>query len=568
LHAQNELEYMVGVSVDRGGLHSLTTELEKLSCDLNTDVAKRSEDRIISKQLAAQEDKAAEESSTLSEAMMKTMSIQSHRVRIALEKLDAEKTTAVEEANAKLHSVTIQLEQLRSYLNTEAEERTRERIVSEALAEENTKAVEEANARSEAMIQTMSILSHELRTPLQVRIRQYCWSPLVAAACQSNSLYFPSSQGIVGLTSMALLDHEQKVSKGIPLDETAYENNCTIQASSQLLLSLINNMLDLRKMESGMMEKLQMECFDLAACIRLSQQYVKPLTMVSGVTLDLGPTITVGGNLGRGGFAMGAPLRVQQVLLNLIGNAVKYSSTCSLGTADVNTIEVNVRRSTVDEARQEAYAALCSSLDTEAYSPRDHVLESATATSPSCPVLIVDIRDHGDGIPVDEAHKLFAAFVMLKKHANKSSGFAQPTGSGLGLQLCSSMIEAMGGCIWANNCHSPEAAGAIGTDPSVTTEGGFGTRGCIFSFYLKCPHPDEVGLRLARELRGTRPEGKIKKLDVFLKRGRVDELRVLVVDDTLINIKVLCRMLKSLGLTKVRSATSAMKAMEVSTVVP
>jgi CheY-like chemotaxis protein len=50
--------------------------------------------------------------------------------------------------------------------------------------------------------------------------------------------------------------------------------------------------------------------------------------------------------------------------------------------------------------------------------------------------------------------------------------------------------------------------------------------------------------------------------------GRFDELRVLVVDDTVINIKVVCRMLNSLGLTKVRSATSAMKAMEVSTVVP
>jgi signal transduction histidine kinase len=367
---------------------------------------------------------------------------------------------------------------------------------------------------------------------------------------------------------MALLDHDQRFSKGIPVDQTAYGNNCTIQASSQLLLNLINNMLDLRKMESGMMENVQMECFDLSACIRLSQQYVRPLTMVSGVTLDLGPTLTAGANLGRGGFAMGTPLRVQQVLLNLIGNAVKYSSTCSFGTTDDNAIELNVRRSTVNQARQEAYEALCSSLDAEAHSTRDHGPECAKAASPSCPVLIVDIRDHGDGIPIDEAHKVFAEFVMLKKHVNKSSGFAQPAGSGLGLQLCSSMIEAMDGCIWANNCDSPAVAGAIGTEPGATTEGEHGTRGCIFSFYLKCPQPDEVPMRQSGEIVDTGVEEVTQKPGVVLNSGRVDELRVLVVDDTVINVKVLSRMLNSLGLKKVRSATSAMKAMEVRTVDP
>jgi hypothetical protein len=161
---------------------------------------------------------------------------------------------------------------------------------------------------------------------------------------------------------------------------------------------------------------------------------------------------------------------------------------------------------------------------------------------------------------------------MLKKHVNKSSGFAQPAGSGLGLQLCSTMIEAMDGCIWANNCDSPAAVGAIGTEPSATTEGEHGTRGCIFSFYLKCPHPEEVPLRLSGEIRDTGViEGLVttqKKPGAVLNRRRVGELRVLVVDDTMINLKVLSRMLDSLGLKKVRSATSAMKAMEVRTVDP
>jgi signal transduction histidine kinase len=196
---------MVGVSVDRGGLHSVTTEREQLSCDLNTE---RSQERIVSKRLAAKDDKVAEEANTLPKRMMQNMSSRSRRERMYLKTLDAEKTNAVEEINAKLHNVTTALEKLSCDFNREVEKRSHERICSKRLAAEQTKAaqeadirskammqtmsirsrrermyleiidaektnaVEEANARSETMIQTMSILSHELRTPLQVRIRQ------------------------------------------------------------------------------------------------------------------------------------------------------------------------------------------------------------------------------------------------------------------------------------------------------------------------------------------------------------------------------------------------------------
>jgi signal transduction histidine kinase len=248
----------------------------------------------------------------------------------------------------------------------------------------------------------------------------------VPTNCKVGSLYFLSSQGILGVTSMALLEYQQNLSKGAQVDETMYENICTIQASSQLLLTLINNMLDVRKMGSGMMESLQMEIFDLVSCIRLSERYIKQLTMVSGVTLDIGA-------VDRQRLVLGTPLRVQQVLINLIGNAVKYSSSSSFGTtAGVNKIDLSVRRSTVDEARQEAYEALCTSLNKKAYSPVEDVPGCTPTASRSWPAVIVDILDYGDGIPVDEAHKVFAEFIMLKKHVGETLGFAQPTGNGLG----------------------------------------------------------------------------------------------------------------------------------------
>jgi signal transduction histidine kinase len=434
------------------------------------------------------------------------------------------------------------------------------------MAQEAEQKSQEAEARSATMIQTMSMLSHDLRSPLQ---------------------------GIMGVTSLALHEFEDHSydeicfsMDGRTLDnsDTMYEYIYTIHSSSQLLLNFINNMMEIRKIQSGMMETLELECFDLGSCVDESAEYLAPLTRINGVTLNVWMRRTFGT---KSSLVMGTPLRVQQVLVNLIGNAVKYSSH-SAGDEDnlSRFVDVQVRRSTVQVARREAAGALCSTLDPSSSNPDPSPLDLINGLRSA---VIVDVRDRGDGIPVEEADNIFAEFKQLQKHTGQSSGFAQPTGSGLGLQLFGSIMAGMKGCLWANNCDD---------NRSLAASSGFGTRGCVFSFYLECPSDSE-----ARDFLGEKVEehniitqliqynetktkkegaaGSINKRsshnpmkrrslltplqqETLLAPARLGALRALVVDDILINVKVLCRMLNVLGIVHVRSACNPVQALEVS----
>jgi signal transduction histidine kinase/PAS domain-containing protein len=435
---------------------------------------------------------------------------------------------------------------------------------------------QEAEARSAAMVQTMSMLSHDLRSPLQ---------------------------GIMGMTSLALHEFEDHSydesfscmharARALEIRELMYEYITTIHSSSQLLLNFINNMLDIRKIQSGMMEKLELECFDLGGCVDESAEYLAPLTRINDVTLNV--------RMGRSSrtklsLVMGTPLRVQQVLVNLIGNAVKYSSHSGDEDKVSKFVDIQVRRSTVQIARREAAGALCSTLDPSSSNSDTSTLDFMNGQRS---VLIVDVRDRGDGIPVEEAGNIFAEFKQLQKHTGQSSGFAQPTGSGLGLQLCGSMMASMNGCLWANNCDDPRRSLAASNE-SLAASSELGAPGCVFSFYLECPSANEARVFLGDEVEEHKiitqlilhnetmakkkegVPGSITKRSnhnpmkgrslltpleqaALLAPARLGAIRALVVDDIIINVKVLCRMLNVLGIVHVRSACSPVHALEVS----
>jgi hypothetical protein len=80
------------------------------------------------------------------------------------------------------------------------------------------------------------------------------------------------------------------------------------------------------------------------------------------------------------------------------------------------------------------------------------------------------------------------------------------------------MIEQMDGCVWVNNCDSPQAAAAIGTGPGVMAEEKHDPQGCIFSFFLKCPGPNEVALFLSTESRNTGVVEEKEEADVVPER--------------------------------------------------
>ena len=382
-------------------------------------------------------------------------------------------------------------------------------------------------------------------------------------------------------------------------DDRIEENLYTIQASSQLLLTLINNLLDVRKIDAGMMddESFALECIDLKGTIQQCVDTLKPLATLSDVKLKIGTDVVMAGKNGRTygdrfWLVKGGTLLVQQVLINLVGNAIKYSGLAlTANVGDSTRLDVTVREATLEEAYREAMDALCTSAD--------RGREEYTKDERRKKVLIVDVRDRGNGIPLDEAHKVFGAFMMLKRHRSNSlgsHGFAQPTGSGLGLQLCTRIMDRMNGCVWGNNCDSPKAAGALNSGVGSQQAAAVDTRGCVFSFYLECPTSEEerdymrsVAFDGGSACSGRKPINSIQLPDSIptvpsdssLNASSGDgawkhlnnrpyflppdlaTVRVFVIDDVVINGKVICKMLHRLGFRDVHCFTSGLRALEV-----
>lgn len=103
---------------------------------------------------------------------------------------ELEYTVGVSVNQEELHTIMAELQQLNFDRNTEVEQRFRELVLSDKLDAKKTKAAEEADARSDAMIQTMSILSHELGTPLQVCRRQCRPEPSNVSPRTAKSAHF------------------------------------------------------------------------------------------------------------------------------------------------------------------------------------------------------------------------------------------------------------------------------------------------------------------------------------------------------------------------------------------
>src|SRR5690606_33352109 len=215
--------------------------------------------------------------------------------------------------------------------------------------------------------QFLANMSHELRTPL-------------------NS--------IIGFSRVML--------KGIdgPLTELQEQDLTTIYNSGQHLLGLINNILDLSKIEAGKME-IQPEYMDaeetIDTVISTSHGLVKdrPVEIIRDVEDGL-PEI------------YGDPMRVRQVLLNLASNAAKFTQEGS--------ITIRARR--------------------KPYNPE----------TGEPPRVQFDVADTGIGISPTDMSKLFQAFSQVDGSTTRQVG-----GTGLGLTISQEFVEMMGGRIWVES---------------------------------------------------------------------------------------------------------------------
>ncbi len=187
--------------------------------------------------------------------------------------------------------------------------------------------------------------------------------------------------------------------KSDDVEITSYANN--IATSGRLLQTIINDILDFSKIESGKFELMEEE-YDIS-------EIVKDINvMIARKVQEKGLDFTISADESIPKILKGDKIRVEQIMLNLLSNAVKYT--------DKGSVELIINK--VDETDIN-----------------------------SCKLEIV-VRDTGRGIKEEDVSKLFSSFLRLDQYANR-----QIEGTGLGLALTKSFVEAMEGTIDLNSTY-------------------------------------------------------------------------------------------------------------------
>ena len=277
----------------------------------------------------------------------------------------------------------------------------------ERRVEERTRELQAANLQLAAAYRHKSDflanMSHELRTPLNA---------------------------ILGFSELLT----QQAYGPLTEKQARYVDN--IHTSGQHLLALINDLLDLSKVEAGKLE-LQPQAFHLREALEAALHTIRLQAEAKRQLLHL----QVADDLSA---ITADPLRVRQALYNLLSNAVKF--TPAGGSITVTAKRVHSSRLTVDR-------------------PRTSNRELSTVDrKPSGDYVEIAVRDTGIGIKPEDLPKLFQLFTQLEYTLTR-----QAQGTGLGLALTKHLVELHGGTIWA------ESAGE--------------DRGSIFTIWLPLPSP-------------------------------------------------------------------------------
>ncbi|PON72548.1 Ethylene receptor [Parasponia andersonii] len=205
-----------------------------------------------------------------------------------------------------------------------------------------------------------------------------------------------------------------------------------ILKSSNLLATLINDVLDLSRLEDGSLQ-LEKGTFNLHSVFKEVFNLIKPVASVNKllVTLNLASDMPV--------YAVGDEKRLMQTILNVSGNAIKFSKEGSISIA-----AFVIKSESLREYRNAEFFPVPS--DGHFY-------------------LCVQVKDMGSGISPQDIPKLFTKFTQTQPLATRNSG-----GSGLGLAICKRFVNLMDGHIWIES----EGLG----------------KGCTASFIVKLGFPE------------------------------------------------------------------------------
>jgi len=291
---------------------------------------------------------------------------------------EAELTLNYMTIEQQIESRTYDLEVSRDKIEAQAE-----MLLQQAV--ELTKARDQAEEASRVKSEFLANMSHEIRTPLTA---------------------------IMGFADF-LQEHDQSELHAVQRREAL----TTIRNASKHLLTVINDILDLSKIEANQLE-LEQAHISLPSVLQEVESLLRPRALSKGVTLTTKVLHAIPVKI------IADPTRLRQILMNLVGNAVKFTEQGQV------TIEVDLHRLPAGMGGHE---------------PPHEVSPIGTNFSEW---LQIDIRDTGPGLNEDLVSRLFNAFTQADSTTSRRFG-----GSGLGLKIARKLAQLMGGNV---ELHSTE----------------------------------------------------------------------------------------------------------------